>query len=409
MPVYVWEGKSASGKTVKGEIEAANVQQVYNTLKSQRITPNAKKIVLKSGSLERDIKIPGMGKMKKAKTKDVVIFTRQFATMIDAGLPLVQGIDILGRQHPSPVMKSALMGVKDIVSTGGTLAEGLAKYPKVFDDLYVNMVAAGETGGILDIILERLSVYLEKMDKLKSQVKTALIYPAVVVTAAVIVTSILLIFVIPTFRELFSGFGASLPAATRIVIAMSDALRKYGFIVAVALFIGFKLFINFAVTVRGQQVLHPIYLKLPVMGDLIKKVAVARFTRTLGTMLSSGVAITEALQICGRTRGNKVVEAEIKKVRAAIMEGKPIIEPLKGSQIFPSMVVSMIEVGESTGAMDAMLQKIADFYDEEVNNAVTALKQLIEPIMILVLGTIVGGLVVAMYLPIFKMGSIVGG
>ena len=405
MAVYVWEGTSAAGKSIKGEMEAATSQQVFNALKAQRITPNSKRIREKGKGLERELKIPGFG--AKVKTRDIVIFTRQFATMIDAGLPLIQGLEVLGKSHDNPAMKKVLMDIREFVSQGGTLADGMARHPKAFDDLFVNMVAAGETGGILDIILERLAGYLERMDKLKRQVKTAMIYPGVVVAAAMIVTSILLIFVIPTFADLFNDFGAALPAPTRLVLAVSDFMVAYGHFIFATGFLFFWMFKRFCKTERGQRILHPLYLKIPVMGELIRKVAVARFARTLGTMLSSGVPILDALLICARTAGNKVVEAEISRVRVAISEGKPVAEPLENSQVFPSMVVRMIEVGEATGAMDAMLQKIADFYDDEVNNAVNGLKQLIEPIMILVLGTLVGGLVIAMYLPIFKLGSVI--
>jgi type IV pilus assembly protein PilC len=405
MAIYVWEGKGANGTTVKGEMDASSPQAVFNALRSQRIIPNTKKIKPKSSGFNREIKIPGFA--PKVKVKDIVVFTRQFATMIDAGLPIVQGLDVLGKQHESPAMRKVLTAVKEDVQNGGTLADALGKHPKAFDDLFVNMIAAGETGGILDIILERMATYLENMDRLKRQVKTAMIYPAVVVTAAVIVTSVLLIFVIPTFAELFAGFGAALPAPTRWVIALSNFTVSYAHILFGTLFLSLWLFRRFLKTDRGKEVMHPLFLKLPVMGQLIRKVAVSRFTRTLGTMLSSGVPILDALNICGKTSGNKVVEKEIMRVRMSISEGKPIAEPLYNSEIFPPMVVQMINVGESTGALDAMLSKVADFYDDEVNNAVTGLKQLIEPVMILVLGTLVGGLVIAMYLPIFKLGSVV--
>lgn len=405
MATYVWEGRGPNGRTVKGEMEASSLQQVYNALRSQRIAPNMKKIKEKGKGLDRDIKIPGMA--PKVKTRDVVVFTRQFATMIDAGLPLIMGLDVLSTSHENKAMRKTLADVKGHVSSGGTLAEGLALAPRAFDELYVNMVAAGEAGGILDIILERLAAYLEKMDSLRRQVKTAMIYPAVVVVAAVIVTTILLVFVIPTFADMFKDFGASLPAPTRVVMTLSNFMVSYWALIFGSLGGGFYLFKNFARTERGKEVLHPLFLKLPVFGNIIRKVAVARFARTLGTMMSSGVPILEALSICSRTAGNKVVEKEVNSVRASIAEGKSISEPLNNSVIFPPMVVQMIRVGESTGALDAMLSKVADFYEDEVENAVTALKQLIEPIMILVLGTIIGGLVVAMYLPIFKLGSVV--
>ncbi|MFN8392407.1 MAG: type II secretion system F family protein [Bdellovibrionota bacterium] len=405
MPVYTWEGKSADGRKVKGEMEAVNQQAVFNSLRTQRINPNTKRIKEKGKGLDKEIKIPGFG--PKVKTKDVVVFTRQFATMIDAGLPLIMGLEVLSKGHDNKAMRKTLSSVKEHVSSGGTLAEGLALAPKAFDDLYVNMVAAGEAGGILDIILERLAAYLEKMDSLRRQVKTAMIYPGVVVSAAVIVTTILLVFVIPTFAEMFKDFGAALPAPTRIVMSISDFMVNYYLVIFLTMGLSVYLSKRFMSTDRGKEVIHPLLLKMPVFGDIIRKVAVARFARTLGTMMSSGVPILDALQICSRTAGNKVVEKEVVRVRQSISEGKSIAEPLANSVIFPTMVVQMIAVGESTGALDAMLSKVADFYEDEVENAVTAMKQLIEPLMILILGTIIGGLVVAMYLPIFKLGSVI--
>ncbi|MBL7661568.1 type II secretion system F family protein [bacterium] len=405
MPVFIWEGTTAAGKRVKGEMEAINSQAVFNALRAQQINPNAKKIMPKGGGLQKEIKVPGFG--PKAKVRDIAIFTRQFATMIDAGLPLVQGLDSLGKQHENPLMKKILLDIRDFVQEGGSLADGMRRHPKAFDELFTNMVAAGETGGILDIILERLAEYLEKADKLRRSVKSAMIYPAVVVAAAGVVTSVLMIFVIPTFAEVFADFGGTLPAPTRFVIALSNLFVNNIPAIFGSLFLFLFMFKRFAKSDRGKEVLHPIYLKLPVFGELIRKVAVARFTRTLGTMISSGVPILSGLQICARTAGHKVVEKEIMNVRLAISEGRPMAEPLASSKIFPAMTVQMITVGEQTGALDAMLKKIADFYEDEVDNAVAALKQLIEPIMILVLGTLVGGLVIAMYLPIFKMGSVV--
>ncbi len=406
MAVFVWEGTNSKGKKVSGEVDARDVQAVFNMLKGQRITPNAKAIREKGKGLEMEIKIPGLG--PKVKGRDVVLFTRQFATMIDAGLPLVQAFDILARQHENPAFRKVLLGIKESVETGGTLSDGMALFPKAFDDLYVNMVNAGENGGILDVILERLAIHQEKAMKLKREIKTAMIYPAVVISAAFLVTCVLLIFVIPTFAELFSDFGAALPLPTQIVINMSNFMVDNIFLIFGSLFAAFFSFVRFAGTPRGKEVLHPVMLKLPIFGDIIRKVSVARFTRTLGTMLSSGVPILDALNICAKTAGNKVVERDVQRCRVAISEGKSMVEPLAESAVFPAMVVQMIGVGESTGALDAMLQKIADFYEEEVDNAVGAMKQLIEPLMILVLGTIVGGLVIAMYLPIFKMGAVVG-
>jgi type IV pilus assembly protein PilC len=406
MPVFVWEGTNSKGKKVQGELEAKDIQSVFNVLKSQRVIPNAKTIREKGKGLEMEIKIPGFG--HSVKGRDIVIFTRQFATMIDAGLPLVQAFDILAKQHENPAFRKVLLGIKEAVETGGTLSEGMAKFPKAFDDLYVNMVNAGENGGILDVILDRLAVHQEKAMKLKREIKTAMIYPAVVISAAFIVTSVLLIFVIPTFAELFADFGAALPLPTQLVINLSNFVVGNAILIFGSIFGSLFALFRFAKTPRGKEVLHPIFLKLPIFGDIIRKVAVARFTRTLGTMLSSGVPILDALNICARTAGNKVVERDVQRARVAISEGKSMVEPLSESSVFPAMVIQMIGVGESTGALDAMLQKIADFYEEEVDNAVGAMKQLIEPLMILVLGTIVGALVIAMYLPIFKMGSVVG-
>lgn len=406
MPTFLWEGKNAAGKKVSGEIEARDLQAVFNVLKGQRIIPTANRIREKGKGLEMEIKIPGFG--PKVKGKDVVIFTRQFATMIDSGLPLVQALDILAKQHDNLAFKKVLNGVKETVETGGTLAEGMVKHPKAFDELYCNMIQAGENGGILDIILERLSIHMEKAMKLKREIKTAMIYPAVVIAAAVIVTTVLLVFVIPTFADLFQEFGSALPLPTQIVINLSNFVIANGLLISGSIAALATLFFRFMKTPRGQEVIHPIALKLPIFGDIIRKVAVARFTRTLGTMISSGVPILEALNICARTAGNKVVERDVQRARVSISEGKTMVEPLSESVVFPQMVVSMIGVGETTGALDAMLQKIADFYEDEVDNAVTAMKQLIEPLMILFLGAIIGSLVVAMYLPIFKMGSVVG-
>jgi type IV pilus assembly protein PilC len=406
MTVFVWEGKNAQGRKVSGELEARNIQAVFNTLKAQRIVPNAGKLREKGKGLEMEIKLPGFG--AKVKEKDVVIFTRQFATMIDSGLPLVQALDILAKSHENKAFRAVMNGVKEAIETGGTLAEGMAKFPKAFDDLYVNMVTAGESGGILDVILERLAIQLEKTMKLKREVKTAMIYPGVVVGAAVIVTFVLLIFVIPTFAELFEGFGAALPLPTQIVINLSNFVVANWHVLFGSIGMVGYMGLRFMKTPRGQEVFHPIALKLPVFGNIIKKVAVARFSRTLGTMMSSGVPILDALNICSRTAGNKVVERDIQRARVSISEGRSMTEPLSESAVFPPMVISMIGVGESTGALDAMLQKIADFYEDEVDNAVTAMKQLIEPLMILFLGVLIGGLVIAMYLPIFKMGSVVG-
>lgn len=405
MPMYVWEGRNAAGKRITGELEGRDVQAIFNTLKAQRIVPVAHRIREKGKGLEMEIAVPGFG--PKIRQRDVVIFTRQFATMIDAGLPITQALDILARQSDNPAFQKGLALVKETVESGGTLSDGLAKVPKAFDDLYVNMITAGENGGILDVILERLSIHMEKAMKLKREIKTAMIYPGVVVSAAILVTTILLVFVIPTFKDLFNDFGSALPLPTQIVLDLSDFFVDNFLLISGSFFSSIIFGLRFMKTPRGKEVIHPLVLKLPVFGDIIRKVAVARFTRTLGTMVSSGVPILEALNICARTAGNKVVERDVQRARVSISEGKTMAEPLAQSAVFPPMVVQMIGVGESTGSLDAMLQKVADFYEDEVDNAVGAMKQLIEPIMILVLGTIIGALVIAMYLPIFKMGSVI--
>ena len=406
MPIFLWEGKDSRGQTISGELEATDKIAVFNLLKARKITANTNKIREKGAGMNKEIKIPFLG--AKIKQKDISIFTRQFSTMIDAGLPLVQGLSILSKQNPNPKMKAMLESIKEEVESGKTLTESLKNFPKHFDTLYVNMVDAGENGGILDIILDRLSVYMEKSIKLKREIKTALIYPSVVISAAILVTTILLVFVIPTFAELFEDFGAELPLPTQIVINISNFFVKYFFVISGSFFTSLIIFFKFSKTDKGKSVLHPIYLKLPIFGDLIRKVAVARFTRTLGTMLSSGVPILMALNICSKTAGNKVVEVTVQKTRVAISEGKQMADTLSESNVFPPMVTQMIGVGETSGALDKMLEKVAIFYEEEVDNAVGALKQLIEPLMILFLGVIIGGLVIAMYLPIFKLGAVTG-
>jgi len=403
MTSYIWTGSKA-GKKISGEMVASNRHEVFVSLKDRGIIPDASSIKEK-GILNRDINIPGLG--PRVTTREIVVFTRQFATMVDAGLPIVQSLDILAKQSENPAQKKVLLGVKETVENGGTLADGMAKFPRVFDELYIHLVIAGERGGILDTILERLSIHLEKSLKLKREVKAAMIYPSVVILAAIIVTSVLMIFVIPTFKDMFADFGATLPLPTIIVMNISDFFASYWYLIFGGLISSLLLFLNFSKTARGKRTIHPLILKLPVFGKLFKKVAVARFTRTLGTMISSGVPILDALTICAKTAGNTVVEDDITRAKTAISEGKSLTEPLTESKVFPTMVVQMIGVGEATGALDSMLQKIADFYEDEVNTAVSGLKQLIEPLMILFLGVIIGALVIAMYLPIFKMGAIV--
>jgi type IV pilus assembly protein PilC len=406
MPVFIWEGTNASGKRIRGELEAKNAKVVFNALKSQKINPIASKIKEKGKGLDMEIPLPWT--MTRVKPKDIVIFTRQFTTMLDAGLPLVQALGILIKQADNATMKRVLNSIKDTIESGGTLAEGLSLHPKVFDELYINMVAAGESSGALDQILERLAIHMEKSIKLSREVKTAMIYPSVVVGTAAIVTSVLLIFVIPTFAEMFADFGQALPLPTQIVINLSNFMVNNLAIIIGILGTLTTLFIKFAASTRGKEILHPVYLKIPIIGRLIKKVSIARFSRTLATMLASGVALLEAMSICSRTAGNKVVEKEILRARIGISEGKSIMEPLADSAVFPGMATQMISVGEQSGQLDKMLSKVADFYEEEVDTEVASLKQLIEPIIILVLGIVVGSIIVAMYLPIFKLGSVIG-
>ena len=405
MAKFAWEGKTRSGDMQKGEMEAPNEAAVGAQLRRQGILPA--KIKERGKGLDVDITIPGFG--GKVTTKDLVVFTRQFATMIDAGLALVQCLDILGRQQENKILKKALIEVKESVESGSTFAEALKKHPKIFDELFVNLVAAGEVGGILDTILNRLAAYLEKAHKLKKQVKGAMTYPTTVVGIAVVVIGVIMVFVIPSFQKMFADFGGALPVPTQIVINISDFIRSW----IIAIIGGFMLFLflfkRFYATPKGRALVDAYSLKLPIFGPLIRKVAVAKFSRTLGTMISSGVPILDGLDIVAKTAGNKTVENAIIKVRKSISEGKTIAEPLEKTGVFPPMVCQMIAVGEQSGSIDSMLNKIADFYDDEVDDAVGNLTAMMEPMLMLFLGTTVGGLVIAMYLPIFKIAGTVGG
>ncbi len=403
MPVYIWKGKDAKGNKKSGEIEANNENIARLLLRRQNITVT--KIKPKPKDLFENIK----WLQPRVKDRDIVVFIRQFATMIDAGLPLVQGLQILQEQQTNRTFKAVLKQVQKDVEEGATFADALKKHPQVFDELTINLVAAGETGGILDVILNRLASYMEKIAALKKKVKGAMTYPAVVTVIAILVTAVILIFVIPVFSKMFADFGSALPAPTQFVIKLSNAVRNYfhWFIIGIILLvIAFK---RFRKTEKGKDITDRLILRLPVFGILLKKVAVAKFTRTLGTMLSSGVPILEAMDIVAKTSGNKVIEKAILETKASVAEGKSITEPLMHSDVFPPMVVQMISVGESTGALDAMLGKIADYYDEEVDAAVEALTSMLEPFMMVFLGVVIGGLVISMYLPIFKMASVVAG
>jgi len=402
MPVFLWEGRNRNNQIQKGELEAVSAEAVRAHLNRIRISPT--KVKKKPKDLFADVAFL----QPKVKEKDIIIFSRQFSTMIDAGLPIIQCMDILQSQQENPTFKKMLKEIKESVESGATLADSLKRYPKQFDNLFVNMVAAGESGGILDIILKRLSGYMEKAAALKRKVKGAMVYPAITISVAIIVVAVILVFVIPVFQEMFADFGAALPAPTLIVIGISEFVKsKIHYIIgAIILFaIAFRQYYK---TSKGRLVVDALMLKLPVFGILLRKVAVARFTRTMGTMLGSGVAILDALDIVAKTSGNKIVENAIYSVRTGIAEGRTMADPLQASGVFPAMVCQMIAVGESTGALDAMLEKIADFYDEEVDQAVENLTAMIEPMMIVFLGVVVGGLIVAMYLPIFKLAGAVG-
>lgn len=404
MAMFRWQGIGPRGETLQGEMEAATPAAVIARLRAQRIRPLPHRIREKGRGLNREIKIPGLG--ETVKPKDVVVFTRQLATMIDAGLPIVQALDILVQQTPNKLFAKTIARVKQEVEGGETFAASLSKHPKIFDDLYTNMVSAGEIGGILDTILTRLAGYMEKAVKLKSKIKGAMIYPASIVTVAVGVTAILLIYVIPVFGEMFSSFGKALPLPTQIAINLSYATIAYiKHIIAAVIGMGFGLR-TFYRTEKGRLAIDGLLLKLPIFGDIFRKAAVARFTRTLSTLISSGVPLLDALLITGKTAGNKVVEKAVLASRQAISEGKTLTEPLVTSGVFPPMVCQMINVGETTGALDSMLSKIADFYDDEVDTAVSNLTALMEPLVIVFLGVVIGGLVVSMYLPIFQLGSV---
>ncbi|MBI5579987.1 MAG: type II secretion system F family protein [Deltaproteobacteria bacterium] len=399
MPVYQWVGKNRLNKVQKGEMEALTEAAVRASLMRQKIAPT--RIKPKPKDLLANISFL----QPKVTEKDIILFARQFSTMIDAGLPIIQCLDILHTQQDNATFKKVLKQIKESVEGGATMAEALKAFPKHFDSLFVNMIAAGEAGGILDTILRRLAAYMEKAARLKSKVKGAMTYPLATLAIAIIVLGVILIFVIPVFEEMFADFGSELPAPTQFVVFLSDMVKsKILYIIAAAFLFGFA-FKKYYATEKGQDITDDLMLRLPVFGMLLRKVAVAKFTRTMGTMLTSGVAILEALDIVAKTAGNRSVEKAIYNVRSGIAEGRTMADPLAESSVFPPMVCQMISVGESTGALDAMLEKIADFYDEEVDQAVENMTALIEPVMLVFLGVTIGGLVIAMYLPIFKMAG----
>lgn len=407
MPEFLYEGKLADGRIVNGVIKASSPAEAAGILRQRKITPTS---LRKKGGifdLKIQIKLPALGGVK---TKDLVVFTRQFATMLDAGVSIVQALDILSSQQPNPTFKKILTDVKATVEGGSNFADALAKHPKVFDQLYVNLVAAGEAGGVLDTILNRLAQYMEKVMKLKAEVKSALTYPVAVLTLALLITVGLLVYVVPRFQQIFTELGAELPAPTQMLIKISETMR-HRLPLVIGIIVAFVVILRILMrNPRVKYFVHYILLKLPIFGDLIRKVSLARFTRTLATMISSGVSIVDGLEICARIAGNKVVEDAILHSRKEIMGGKNIAEPLgQFPQVFPPMVVQMIAVGEATGAMDTMLTKIADFYDDEVDAAVGALTSMIEPLMMAFLGVLVGGILISLYLPIFSLAGAVGG
>ena len=398
MAVFTYSGRGTGG-TMTGEIEAPDRTSAVGELRKRAILVT--KIQERSGG-KSPSKAGG-----KVKDKEMAIFTRQFSTMIDAGLPLVQCLNILAEQSESKNLRDVTGRVARSVEQGSTLADSLRRHPRTFDDLFTNMVEVGESGGILDVVFQRLAAYIEKAAALKRKVKGAMIYPASIISVAFLVVIFMLTFVIPTFTKMFKDLGADLPLPTQVVVWLSEFVRTYILLIIAAVFGCVFALRAYYRTEKGQATIDALLLKVPVMGTLIRKVAVARFTRTLGTLVSSGVPILEGLRITARTAGNKVVEKAVLQCRAAVTAGKTLAEPLKASGVFPPMVIQMISVGEQTGALDAMLSKIADFYDDEVDVAVSSMTALLEPIMIVVLGVLIGGLVVAMYLPIFKLVTLV--
>ncbi|MFO7652510.1 MAG: type II secretion system F family protein [Candidatus Krumholzibacteriia bacterium] len=399
---YVWTGKSPKGEVLSGEYAAEDRRQVSEYLRKRRVTITSIK------KKPKEIPLRGLRK-KGVSVKDLCVFTRQFATMVNAGLPLVQCMDVLGRQQTKPFFKQTINQVMLDVEGGSTLAESLGKHPNVFSDLFVNMIAAGEAGGILDVILGRLAVFLEKADALARKVKGAMLYPSIVLTVAVGACVFMLLFVIPVFAKMFEDFGGELPGPTRVVMGISVFLRGYWWALvlgSVGAFYGFR---RYRATAVGRLQTDRFSLRIPVIGNVLRKSAVSRFTRTLGTLIGSGVPILQALEITAKTAGNMVLQHAIESTSRSISQGDTIAEPLAASEVFPPMVVQMIGIGEQTGALDEMLAKIADFYDDEVDAAVEALTAAIEPLMIVLMGTMVGGMLIAMYLPMFKMGQIVGG
>ncbi len=399
MPVYVWKGRNQYGEKRKGEVEAPDQAAALAHVKRMRITDP----VVKEKPKDLLESIPFF--QPRVTDKDIVVFTRQLATMIDAGLPLVQCLEILSKQQENSTFKRTIGEIQADVEAGTTFADSMRKHPKVFDNLYSNMIEAGETGGILDTILNRLALFMEKTMALKKKIKGAMTYPAICLAISILILVVILVFVIPVFEEMFSQMDAALPVPTMIVVGLSNAFKEHLLWIILPIILLIYIFKKVYSTEKGRYRIDQFFLRLPVVGILIRKVAVAKFTRTLSTMLQSGVPILEALQVVAKTAGNKVIERAVFRVGDAIAEGRPMAEPLMESGVFPNMVVQMINVGESVGALDTMLEKIADFYDEEVDTAVANLTAMIEPFMMVFLGGMIGTLVVAMYLPIFEMAG----
>jgi type IV pilus assembly protein PilC len=394
---WLWEARTRAGEVKKGEMEAQDAAAVDTRLKALGLSP------VKVKKKPIDISFPTIG--SGVSGKDILVFTKQFATMIDAGLPLVQCLDILANQMDNAAFKKVVLAIKSKVESGSTFADALKDHPKVFDELFIQLCAAGEVGGILDTILNRLANYREKSEKLKRKVKGAMIYPIIVIAVAIGVTALLLLKVTPVFAKMFTDFGSAMPAPTQFVIDLSAWLQNYVLYMVGALAIFAVAFVAFYRNPNGRKIFDKVTLQLPIIGPVIRKVAVARFTRTLGTMISSGVPILDALDVTAKTAGNRTIEQGIYYVRSKISEGKNIAGPLLETKVFPPMVVQMIGVGEATGAMDAMLNKIADFYDDEVDTAVAGLTAMIEPLLMVFLGAVVGGFLIAMYLPIFSIAG----
>jgi type IV pilus assembly protein PilC len=400
MPNYAWKGRNRAGMVQEGGLAAESKELALAQLRRQNI------VVTGIREKGKEISLSKVG--RKVPPKILAVFTRQFSVMIDAGLPLVQCLEILALQQEHKNFQKILLQVRQDVEAGSTLADAMRRHPKAFDNLYVNMIAAGEAGGILDTILQRLSVYIEKAVKLRSQVRSAMIYPVAVIVIAAIVVAVILLKVIPTFAALFTSLGAELPFPTRVVIAASNILARYFIFFLAALAAAAYGIKRYYRTYRGRRVIDGLLLKTPILGMILRKIAVARFCRTLATLTSSGVPILESLEITARTAGNAIIEDAILETRKSVEGGKTIVEPLKDSNVFPNMVVQMIGVGEQTGALDAMLNKIADFYEDEVDVAVQGLVKLMEPVMIFILGVIIGGIVIAMYLPMFTLINKIG-